>query len=181
MKITKLIIALPLCLTVMSGQAQTLASAIQSCAQEKDSLKRLICYDKVAKETNQYKDGDTAFSPVPAVSKANSKAAAHVNAAQHASPVIDAQVADTEQNFGLDERKRPENETDKILVSIQNKDKDAYGKWILTMTNGQVWKQTDTGSYRLPDAQLYVERGVLGSFFLGAEGINRKIRVKRIK
>ncbi|GGO65960.1 hypothetical protein [Bowmanella pacifica] len=178
MKITKLIIALPLCLTVMSGQAQTLASAIQSCAQEKDSLKRLVCYDKVAKETNQYKDGDTAFAPASTTPQVNRKATAPalVKAEQHAAPVVDA-----EQNFGLDERKRPENETDKILVSIQNKDKDPHGKWVLTMTNGQIWKQSDSGSYRLPDAQLYIERGVLGSFFLGAEGMNRKIRVKRIK
>ena len=178
MKNKTLIIALPLCLTVMSGQAETLSSAVQACAQEKDSLKRLVCYDKVAKETKQYKDGDTAFAPASTTPQVNRKATAPVvvKAEQQATTVVDA-----EQNFGLDERKRPENETDKILVSIQNKDKDPYGKWVLTMTNGQIWKQSDSGSYRLPDAQLYIERGVLGSFFLGAEGMNRKIRVKRIK
>ncbi|MBT1064155.1 hypothetical protein KJY73_11250 [Bowmanella sp. Y26] len=182
MKNKTLIIALPLCLTVMSGQAATLSSAVQACSQEQDSLKRLVCYDKVAKELRQYSDLDKPSSPQPIVNAqpAVSKAQPQMSSPKHhAQP--EATMSNVEKNFGMEEKISREESADKILVTLQDKDRDNYGKWVLTMTNGQVWKQADTGRFPLPDGQLYIERGMLGSFFLSSESVNRKIRVKRIK
>ena len=60
--------------------------------------------------------------------------------------------------------------------------KTPYGKLIITLETGQVWRQTNSTSLRLkPGQEVYVEEGALGSYFLGKESSNKRIRVKRLK
>ncbi|MDF2178736.1 hypothetical protein P2G88_10795 [Aliiglaciecola sp. CAU 1673] len=60
-------------------------------------------------------------------------------------------------------------------------EKGSYNKPIMTLDNGQLWKQVDSQRYYMPDGHLYIERGALGSFWLGSEDANRRMRVSRIQ
>jgi len=54
----------------------------------------------------------------------------------------------------------------------------------LTLANGQVWEVNDGSRGALApvvDPKVRVRRGVLGSFYLEIEGLNRSPRVKRVK
>jgi hypothetical protein len=53
---------------------------------------------------------------------------------------------------------------------------------LLSHDNNQLWKQTDSAYLRLNlNDTIYIERGILNSFFMGMDESNRRIRVKRIK
>ena len=53
---------------------------------------------------------------------------------------------------------------------------------IITLSNGHVWKQTEAKYFKVKvNDSVFVERGVLSSFFLGMDDTNQRIRVKRIK
>ena len=65
-----------------------------------------------------------------------------------------------------------------VLVAI---DKTKNGKWILTTSGQQVWRQTDNQRINLKEGQkVQISKGSLGSFFLKTETQNKRIRVKRI-
>lgn len=147
------------------AQAETLADAMQQCSKEENSLKRLVCYDRLSKDLRQFEN-----SPLPQSS--------HLPpATADAEPVSPSEQM---QKFGLPEKSEVISE-DKILVSVADKHRDARGKWILELTNGQTWKQTDSQDYYFPEGQIYIEKGFLGSFFLGSDDSNRRMRVKRIQ
>jgi hypothetical protein len=45
-----------------------------------------------------------------------------------------------------------------------------------------VWRQTDGSHFRLSkDEVVIIERGALGSFFIGKEDTKKRIRAKRLK
>lgn len=168
---------LSLVLGAAGVQASTVAQAVKDCSQEQNSLKRLVCYDKISKALNQYQD-----AALPG-------AASVVVSGQTAEPApSDAPVGgamrtqDPADYFGMEHKQKASaEELDKILITVSKVDKDPYDKLILTLGNGQQWKQIDSQRYYLPDGQLYIERGVLGSFFLGSEDSKRRMRVTRIK
>ncbi|MCI4645857.1 MAG: hypothetical protein MRY64_13840, partial [Hyphomonadaceae bacterium] len=69
---------------------------------------------------------------------------------------------------------------DEITYAITDVDRDAYGKVIVTLENGQVWRQTDSGrTPRNPEAAL-IKRAALGSYMMKLDG-SRAIRVRRVE
>ena len=74
-----------------------------------------------------------------------------------------------------------------VLQAIQSYIPGRFEGWQpntrIRLANGQVWQVTDgsSGSYRLTDAKVSVQRGMLGSFFLELEGEKRSMRVKRVE
>ena len=86
------------------------------------------------------------------------------------------------QNFGREQAQISEEAPDSISVKIAAIEPGAYGKLIITLDNGQVWRQNDSVRVHWDSGdQVQVERGALGSFFMRLEDGGRKIRVKRIK
>ncbi len=143
-----------------SAQEPTMQQ-LRSCASIENPLQRLVCYDKVAAGEGV----DIATSGT----NANEQAPANSAAAQ------------PKDDFGLP-AKAEDGGNDSIYVAIQKTEKDPYDKWVIYLTNGQVWKQTDSQFYQLPlDADYTIERGVLNSYFLGRDGLNKRIKVRRIK
>ncbi|GGD76453.1 hypothetical protein [Lacimicrobium alkaliphilum] len=153
-----------------AAQAETLADAMQQCSKEENSLKRLVCYDRLSKDLRQFEN-----SPLPQSSQSLSSSA-HSDSARPESESPSTQM----QEFGLPEKSEMISE-DKILVSVAEKRRNARGKWVLEFTNGQMWEQTDSQDYYFPDGQIYIEKGFLGAFFLGSEESKRRMRVKRIQ
>ncbi|GAB3013731.1 hypothetical protein [Bowmanella dokdonensis] len=172
----KYLIALPFACLSLTSQAQTLAEAVQACSQTDNSLKRLVCYDRVAKDMRQYDRTD-----VPLVRAPSQPHPAAPQAGQVQTPQPPMASQDPVDKFGMEHKAYTEGGADKILVSIQDKSKDRYGKWTLTLSNGQIWKQDDSQNYYFPDGQVYIERGLFGAFYLGTEESNRRMRVERLK
>ena len=58
----------------------------------------------------------------------------------------------------------------------------AYGELIISLDNGQQWRQIGSDSMRLKkNDTIVISRGVFNSFLLKIDGENRSIRVKRTK
>ncbi|WKT61953.1 hypothetical protein Q2E61_07075 [Microbulbifer thermotolerans] len=87
-----------------------------------------------------------------------------------------------EQNFGQEQLRITEDAPDTIEAAIADISKTAYNKALITLDNGQVWRQNDSTrlTWKVGDA-VVLERGLLGSFFMKQADGGRKIRVKRIR
>jgi hypothetical protein len=63
--------------------------------------------------------------------------------------------------------------------------KTPYGRMLLVLDNGQVWRQLDADSTEVRDVargtKITIERGFLGSYNLTIEGRNGLIKVTRLK
>lgn len=58
--------------------------------------------------------------------------------------------------------------------------KSSAGRLTITLENGQVWRQSDSKSFRISVGDAVVVRAKsLGSFMMSKEGSSRSIRVKR--
>ncbi|WP_237065455.1 hypothetical protein [Microbulbifer guangxiensis] len=85
-----------------------------------------------------------------------------------------------EQNFGQEQKRIVEEAPEQITAQISEVQEGAYGKAIITLDNGQVWRQNDSGRVRWSAGdRIVVERGLFGSFFMKPAQGGRKIRVKR--
>ncbi|MCL1078468.1 hypothetical protein D5R81_11090 [Parashewanella spongiae] len=132
---------------------------LQQCATINDKLERLICYDKLAARPS------TAVNSVPSADtfgQSKSK--------------VEAQKDD----FGQTKPKK--DALERVELTIKKIKKHPYGNLIITFENGQVWKQTSVGKYRLKVGnKVFIKKGALGSFLLGTADRNTTIRVKRTK
>lgn len=141
-----------------SAHAASATNTLHDCRQISDKLERLVCYDNLAD-------------------------AQQVNPQAQATPVVTAPAvvaSKPEQTFGV--TPKPIEKVDKIELTINKVKKNPYGALRLYFDNGQVWKQTDTRSFRLKSGdKVYIERAALGSFLLGIDGRNTTIRVKRVE
>jgi len=99
------------------------------------------------------------------------------------------QASDLVAKFGAESL--PEHEAEKARVAKIVSDVDqfaftGYHKIVVFLANGQVWSQTqgDTTTFRLSARKKYVaeiSRGLLGSYNLKIEGMNKLAKVVRIK
>ena len=144
------------------GMAQSLQSDLLDCAQINDSLQRLVCYDNLAKKAVL----PTQLVAELPIASDTSKAKPLVSAAE---------------NFGQENKKSPKDLINQIQGKIVKVTKSAYGKQIVTLDNGQVWRQTDSVRLKLVEGQsVTIKRGALGSFFISKENANKRIRAKRV-
>ena len=57
------------------------------------------------------------------------------------------------------------------------------GKTLFRLENGQVWKQAESGrfTHRRDRPMITIKKKAFGSFVLKVEGLNRSVKVKRVK
>ena len=178
-----LFIAISLFAVLLSDQAAT--QSLEICAAIENPVERLACYDTLAGRlpADTAKASDTVPNTVhPAAPKAD----VIVPAAPAVTPTVPAvePTPDAEAIFGLEHKQKSEEKRpDELQLKWTKKKKDAYGKWIITLENGQVWRQTDGRRFIFGNSEHWVviSRGVLGSFFMGEPERNGGIRVKRVK
>ncbi|QDE29889.1 hypothetical protein [Shewanella polaris] len=146
-----------------------LGQQLSICAAKTDKLERLICYDELA---------------------ANAKPSAHIMAPASpkvvtakpsvAVPVVRAPVESVD-TFGL-KKKVVEKQIDKIYFEVSAVKKGPYDELIITLTNGQVWKQTNPERYKVIKGQrIFIKSGALSSFLLGNDERKATTRVRRLK
>lgn len=142
--------------------AESVEQQLVDCSQLKKASLRLVCFDTVTStiKAEQRNQGSAAI-PQPSTTP--------------------SQPAATQPEFGFEQKvmtKTPE----KILSTVISLKKGPYGSYTVNLENGQIWKQSGSEKFRLKTGDaIYIKKGALGSFLLGKEGKNKKIRVKRIK
>ncbi|RCU45488.1 hypothetical protein DU002_15655 [Corallincola holothuriorum] len=122
--------------------------------------------------------------PLPAVKPAEAVPAVGGLAGAPDAPPVIVEEPTAEEKFGLEHKQAvAEDAPETLTLRISKKKKDAYGKWVLTLENGQVWKQTDGTrySFRNKDGLVVIVRGAMSSFFIGEPDRSKRIRAKRVK
>lgn len=162
---------------MVSAQANAgIEQQLAQCAAMTDKLERLICYDNLAASVQ-------VVSSMPTDTKAPSATVATAVIAQSvAAPSPTAAASNIEDNFGMEAKRAQEDAIDKIYLDVESIAEDPYGALKITFTNGQVWKQTEGRKYNLKTGEkVFIEKAALGSFLMGTENRNAKVRVKRLK
>lgn len=141
-------------------QAQQLKKGLAECATIGDSLKRLVCYDNFAAAPIK-KAGDVA-AQVPSV------------------PVPPAPVAEFgREHLGQQNVDEPEQES-RITIEIVSHRKHPHGYLIINTADGQTWRQASSEYFPLSDSATYfIERGLMGAYYLGRTDLNSRTRIKR--
>lgn len=165
---------------LVSAQANAaIEQQLTQCAGITDKLERLVCYDNLAASIQVTTVANNTTAPI-AVAPVVTPAAAPVAVAT-AAPVA-AAATNLEDNFGMEVKRVQENTTDKIYLDVESIAEDPYGALKITFTNGQVWKQTENRKFNLKVGEkVFIEKAALGSFLMGTESRNAKVRVKRLK
>jgi hypothetical protein len=183
-------IAAALIVASTTAQANTgLEQQLSICAVKSDKLDRLICFDDLAAKVQQANaNGHAVAVTLPAVAaqataptQAVAATAITAPAVQsNAVPVVSSVPQNPAADFGL--QKTVEEDLGKLYFEVAAVTKDPYGAFIITLNNGQVWKQTESDRYKINKGQtIYIEKGALSSFLLGTDDRNSTTRVKRLK
>ncbi|MGX9459859.1 hypothetical protein ACWXWU_01270 [Shewanella sp. A14] len=151
-----------------------LAQQLSVCAIKTDKLERLACYDQLAANA---KPSTIVTTNEPLAVPTN--VPTQVPTSVTPTPVVTAQV-DKVSAFGL--TKKTEKQIEKLYFEVSKVKKGPYGELVITLNNGQVWKQSNPDNYRLKKGQrIFIQAGALSSFFLGSDDRNATTRVKRLK
>lgn len=161
-----------------------LADALIDCRALASAVARLDCYDQLADTqtatTNQATKTRTVERAAPAVAATEKAAAATMEATADASQ--EALFGKNEAEIQKSAREAAgTTEIDQMAARVLEVRKSATGKAIITLDNGQVWKQIDSSRLRLSsDDQVSIRRASLGSFMLYKTGSKSLMRVKHI-
>ncbi|GEA10206.1 hypothetical protein [Alteromonas sp. KUL49] len=162
--------------------AETIGEALSKCSATENSLQRLVCYDRVVKDMNQYEGLDTEAARTITASPVYTPVAPQRPLPQQPSVAQRPAPPSEQDEFGLEHKRDTDEMAQGQSSVIAQVKKNAYRKYEFTLNNGQVWRQTDDSSIKLEEGiAVQIERGVLGSFFLSIDGLNKRMRVKRIK
>ncbi|NGP52963.1 hypothetical protein [Thioalkalivibrio sp. XN8] len=151
-----------------AGQARDATRGFIECLELRDPTERLACYDRMAVAVIEF----GLALPEAAGERGAPAAAAAAPAAPAPTP---------EEEFGLEQERAAE--TASIKAGVVGGFQGWTGDTVFELDNGQVWQQTGTGRYEYSgqDRAVIITRGFLGSFSLQPEGLNRTVRVQRIK
>jgi hypothetical protein len=186
------------------AMSNTVLHELGICAKNGDSLQRLVCYDKLAEKTKgsqpipravqlqdpvQFTTTESFDSPSVMEQKLSSKTELvkpeQVVGSQKDRPkTVFSQtntISKQQAIFGHERKEFNKDLINQIIAKIVKVKKNSYGNQIITLVNGQVWQQTGSTRLRLKKDQIVIiERGAMGSFFIGKENVNKRIRAKRI-
>lgn len=173
MKYLSLLSAAALVLSA-NAQAESIEDALIKCSNLDNSLQRLVCFDNVVKNVKQFtgpeKALESSYSATPAAPRPAPRQALET-----------AKPATLAQSFGL-ENKAAREEIDEISATVTAVDEAPRGELIITLSDGAVWRQKDSGHFNLKVGDVVkIERGMLSAFYLSKPEQNKRIKVKRTK
>jgi len=170
--------------------------AFLKCMELRDDAARLGCYDRLAAEWVELgAPGPRSAAPAGALPPAAVPPAAVPGTppAASAAPVpaaprsADEAATETrppvaEEYFGMESRAVGET-LDSISAYVVGGFRGWSGSTQFELSNGQVWEQAATGrfEYGAADRPVTISRGAFGSFMLSPEGLNRSVRVRRVR
>lgn len=153
---------------------QSLAGDIKSCSTEENSLKRLVCYDDIAKRI----DGNEQKAGKKNLEKTLKKSTLAVNESDWKSSDKNSEVED----FGKPASSPSFVEKGSLHAEVASIQELPSKRIRLTFTDGQVWEQTSSERTRRPKEgdKVIVTKGAFGAFYLNKQGSKRRMRVKRL-
>jgi len=131
-------------------------TALARCVSIDDAGQRLACYDEIAGRVTTADESTAAPAPIP-------------------------------EDYGAEQlsQDNPDSKVEKpVLVKVTSCRRDVRRKYYFYLENGQVWRQARSGSYRhrtLTNPTVTLVPKALNTWSLEIEGLNRTVRVKRIK
>jgi hypothetical protein len=194
--IVSIISILTISVTVHAA-APSIKQALTECAQQTNSLQRLVCYDRISAQLQDYaNDAPTPTTAPKLITAQSTPPVAPHNAIVKApeakiapSPItksitvpiakpITEPVKDAVASFG-----KTVATEDSMIATIASVKTGRNNLMTITLDNGQVWLQTKSEDRARLSAQQVVtfEKGFFGAFYLSAEGSNRRVAVKRLK
>ncbi|MEO2281972.1 hypothetical protein [Pseudoalteromonas pernae] len=151
--------------------------ALKACSFIENDFRRLLCYDNVVAGKPIDAARSTASQAAPAVTAptANTAVVAGTSAA-----AVATENAESNSEFGLEHKKTVENAAQDLVAGVTKVSEAPYGELIITLDNGQVWRQIGTESFNLSkNDEVVISRAMFNSFLLKKAGTNKTIRVKR--
>lgn len=158
-------------LAVSAAFAQSLPPSVAACAAEKDSLVRLMCFDR---EVAKYTQPAARVAPTPAAPAVSTPPAPAVAATP---PPATSPTADDFGVSGKLARKRQEAKeevapaTKELRAAVTKISSRPYGELVLELDNGQVWEQNEKKStfvIKVGD-NVVIKPAKFGSFMLSTE------------
>jgi hypothetical protein len=159
---------------VSPAAAATLEQSLVTCSAKTDEAVRLKCYDDVAKGLS---------AEARKVAEAREAEAAAAAAAATAAAAAKAE-AERKAAFGKEGMAGSADggEAQQIEAGITELLRDAAGKTIFVLDNGQMWRQADAFSVPAKVGnKVIVKRGTFGSYRLLIAGSNRSAQVIRMR
>lgn len=158
-----------------------LKTQLQSCRHISGEEQRLSCFDQIVNQLDSAPQQLAAPAPVGPVAQRTtqmSPAIQPVPAPQQAAAPV---KQDLTEKFGL-KKPNPEEQIEEITSLVKAVGMDLRKKLLITLENGQQWRQIDQEYLNIkPGDRCVVKRGAIGSFLLGIEGVKKKIRVRRVE
>jgi hypothetical protein len=177
----------------LAGSRDDVVEAMGKCLSIADDKARLSCYDALAGQVREALGTPPAALPnnrPPTEGEQKSWFGFNLSSLFGSSP----EQQSTPQQFGSDKladtRTQEETEAktvDSISAGVTDYALTPFGKFIVFLDNGQVWRQEEGDAdhatfHRNPkDNTVTIERGFLGSYNLKLNDSNRIYKVTRVK
>ena len=170
-----------------TASADDVRDELLRCAQLQDAQVRLACYDALASVSASAATAPSGVSG--SVSDDGSTAVVAdapdgfrvPSAAGQAAPEAESRQSLTDRLFGmLPGREAGDNVLEsRVVGEIRNPREGTR----FTLENGQVWQQTDRTrrNYRAASPKVEIKEGFMNSYRMRLEGLNGRIRVRRVK
>ncbi|WP_105253514.1 hypothetical protein [Pseudoalteromonas sp. T1lg75] len=156
--------------------------ALKACSYIENDFRRLLCYDNIM--AGKPIDSMPANMPaeVPAQSQKGKGKGPSANAAGAAASAASNKGNNSKREFGLEHKQKDDNDgnPDELVAKVSKVKEAPYGELIITLDNGQRWRQIGTDSFRISkNDTVVISRAMFNSFLLKKQGSNKSIRVKR--
>jgi hypothetical protein len=143
---------------------------LRACVTISDDSKRLSCFDEVMSKTLSGTDLDTTGAVAPASAEAE--------------PGVSTETATTagDEVFGKEHWIENNDKLTSIESRVEGVAKSAQGHLVVTLANGQIWKQRNVKSFQIREGDtVVIERGSFNSFFLKVSDGSRMERFYRVQ
>ena len=163
--------------TVAAQGSDDTASGVAACAAIESTTARLDCFDELARSASA--DGAATAAPrtTPQAAGSGSPAEASVGAAAGAPP------ADSTNEVSRREAREAERQAHEVTGQVAAVREILPGRIEVTLTNGQVWRQTNSDRYNLligHEVRIY-PTGFGQYFRLSSKELRSFIQVERVK
>ena len=177
-KVKALFLAMAIALVGAAG-ADDLSEELQRCAALKNAEVRLACYDALARISAARASEVDAASSADGGPGDGASATATATPKQESEPESDESLA--QRIFGL--LPGASDGENKIESRVVGEVKKLQRGTRFELENGQVWQQTEqtTRNYRATNPKVEIKEGFMDSYRMRLEGLNARIRVRRVK
>lgn len=176
----------------LAAEPDALLQALGRCTTVSSDAARLACYDGLAPRVQAENGGAPVAATAPVIAKKQQESwfGFHLGDLFGSSPsqqTKPGQFGEDEVPVAASPRKPASQEIDHITAHLSDYAYNPFGKFIVTLANGQIWKELEADDARAifhhdPSAnEVTIERGLLGSYNLYVNGGNRVFKVKRVR